>query len=96
MEDFGFVVLENLLFGAAACRSSQNDTFRPAKCKSFFSAQRDEIALDFSNKPEGEAEDLAVYRVVKPVSFFYSIDADSFLQTVAHDGHDVCKVSTQA
>ena len=95
-EDFRFVVAEDLLFGAAAGWASEHDTFGLAQGKRFLRAQGYEVALDLCHESEGEAEDLAVDGVVKAIPFLDSIDVDAFLETAAHDGHDVREVSAEA
>ena len=96
VEDFSFVVAEDLLFGAAAGWTSEHDTFGLAQGKCFLCAEGDEVALDLCNESEGETENLAVDGVVKAIPFLDSIDVDAFLETAAHDGHDVRKVSAEA
>ena len=95
-ENFRFVILENLLFGTTSYRSAKHDPFGLAESQRLLGAQGDEVAFNFSNQSEGEAENLAVDGVIESVSFLDSIDVDAFLETTAHYGHDIREVPAEA
>lgn len=89
------VVQQYFLFGITAFFSSELDTLFPTQGKRFAGAHGDQIAFDFGNKPESEAEYLAVERVVETVTFFCAVQDHTFLQQCSHDGHDVDQRTTQ-
>ena len=67
------VIDEKLQFCATAFASSQNDTLFLPQFKSFARTHRYEVAFEFCDETECEAENFAVYRVVECVTVFRTV-----------------------
>ena len=77
-------------------RNRRFHAFGAAEGEGFLGAEGDEVALDFGDQAECEAEDLAVDGVVEAVTFLGGVDVDAFFEACAHYGHDVSEVPAQA
>lgn len=93
MENFLFVFYEDAGFGRGAFWAAEDLAFGTAEGEGLFGTERNQVAFNFSDEAECEAEDLAVDGVVEAVPLLGRMDVDSFLQTFAHYGHDVGETS---